>query len=315
MKRSGPVAVVAGGAGFIGSHLCDFLIERGFRVICLDNLLTGRPANIAHLRRTPAFEFIRCDVTRPLRIPGRVDLVYNLASPASPRDFARLALEILAAGAYGTGNLLRLAREKHAVFVMASTSEVYGDPREHPQRETYRGNVNPTGPRSAYDEAKRYAEALVSAWHRVRGLPVRIARIFNTYGPRMRTDDGRLVPNLIQQALSGRPLTVYGSGRQTRSFCYVSDMVEGLFRLAGFGTAEPVNLGNPAEFTVLQLARLVLELTGSQSRIVRRPLPENDPKRRCPDIARARRLLGWRPHVPLRQGLRRTIEWFREQNP
>lgn len=313
MSRSGPVAVVAGGAGFIGSHLCDFLLERGFRVLCLDNLLTGRLANIAHLRGSSGFEFARADVTRPLRLPGRVDVVYNLASPASPRDFARLPLQILAAGAQGTRNLLELAQRKRAVFVMASTSEVYGDPQEHPQRESYRGNVDPVGPRAVYDESKRYAEALVTAWHASHGLPVRIARIFNTYGPRMRLDDGRVVPNLIQQALSRRPLTVYGSGRQTRSFCYVSDMVEGLFRLAGLADPRPVNLGNPVEFTILSFARLVLELTGSKSRIVRRPLPESDPRRRCPDIGRARRLLGWRPRVPLRDGLGRTIAWFRGQ--
>jgi dTDP-glucose 4,6-dehydratase len=303
-------AVVAGGAGFIGSHLCEHLLDRGFEVVCIDNLATGRKRNVAHLSSTTGFRFVRKDVTRPLRVAGRVDLVCNLASPASPKDYLALPLETLAVGAVGTRNLLELALRKKAVFVQASTSEVYGDPLQHPQKETYWGNVNPIGPRSVYDESKRYAEALTAGYHRKYGLRTKIARIFNTYGPRMKSNDGRVIPNLIAQALDGQPLTIYGRGRQTRSFCYVADMVDGLFRLASCPDHLPVNLGNPKEFTMLQLAGLVRRLTSGKSPIRFAPLPEDDPRRRRPDIARARRLLGWRPLVPLAEGLRLTVDWF-----
>jgi len=304
-------AVVAGGAGFIGSHLCDLLLGHGFAVICIDNLITGRRRNVAHLLKAKGFRFVRAEVTSPLSVAGRVDVVYNLASPASPKDYLALPLETLRVGALGTQNLLDLARAKHAVFVQASTSEVYGDPLVHPQRETYWGNVNPVGVRSVYDEAKRYGEAVVMAYHRQFGTPTRIARIFNTYGPRMKLDDGRVVPNLIDQALKGKPLTIYGTGRQTRSFCYVSDMVGGLFKLAACPDSLPVNLGNPGEFSMLEFARLVTKLTGSRQRLEFLPLPEDDPKRRKPDICRARKLLDWQPRVALEQGLRETIDWFR----
>ncbi len=304
-------ALVAGGAGFIGSHLCDFLLDQGVQVVCLDNLITGRKRNISHLLRTRGFKFIRADITRKKSIPESVDIIFNLASPASPKDYLASPLETLAAGATGTRNLLELARSHKAVFLMASTSEVYGDPKAHPQQESYWGNVNPVGIRSVYDEAKRYSEALVMAYHRCFGLPTRIARIFNTYGPRMKLGDGRVVPNLIHQALTAKPLTIYGTGRQTRSFCYVSDMVEGLFRLAGCSDPMPVNLGNPEEFSMLKFARLVKQLTGSHVPLTFHSLPEDDPKRRCPDISRARKILDWKPRVSIEQGLRRTIDWFR----
>jgi dTDP-glucose 4,6-dehydratase len=304
-------ALVAGGAGFIGSHLCDYLLERDFEVLCLDNLITGSKRNVRHLLAVPEFEFKLGDVTRRLNVAGRVDMVFNLASPASPKDYMALPLETLAVGSTGTRNLLDLAVLKKAVFVQASTSEVYGDPQLHPQVESYWGNVNPVGPRSVYDEAKRFSEALVMAFHRGHRLATRIARIFNTYGPRMQLNDGRVVPTLVNQALNGRPLTVYGTGRQTRSFCYVSDMVAGLYRLASCTDPMPVNLGNPREFTVLRFARLVKKLTGSKSPLKFEPLPEDDPKRRRPNINRAARLLGWRPQVELEQGLELTIDSFR----
>lgn len=303
-------ALVAGGAGFIGSHLCDHLVAHGFQVTCMDNLITGRRKNIAHLLKHRLFRFVRADISAGVTAPGHLDVVFNLASPASPKDYLALPLETLAAGSQGTRNLLELCKRKKAIFVLASTSEVYGDPLVHPQSEKYWGNVNPVGVRSVYDEAKRFAEALTMAYHRRYGLPTRVARIFNTYGPRMKLDDGRVVPNLIHQALNNRPLTVYGSGRQTRSFCYVSDMVNGLFRLSGCPDPGPVNLGNPAEFTILRLARLVKELTGSRSQIKFLPLPEDDPKQRRPDISRAQKLLDWKPSVNLVQGLRTTIAWF-----
>jgi dTDP-glucose 4,6-dehydratase len=304
-------ALVAGGAGFIGSHLCDCLLERDFDVLCLDNLATGSKRNIRHLLDRPGFQFQRADVTEALRVPGRVDVVFNLASPASPKDYLALPLETLAVGSTGTRNLLELALRKKAVFVQASTSEVYGDPLLHPQTESYWGNVNPVGPRSVYDEAKRFGEALVMAYHRKHGLSTRIARIFNTYGPRMKLDDGRIVPTLVHQALTGKPLTVFGTGRQTRSFCYVSDMVEGLYRLCSCTDPMPVNLGNPREFTILRFARMVKKLTGSRSPLRFEPLPEDDPKRRRPEIARASRLLHWQPKVELEQGLKLTIDSFR----
>jgi len=304
-------ALVAGGAGFIGSHLCEFLLDRGFAVACVDSLVTGRRANIRHLLPRPGFSFTRRDITRLGTIRGPVDVVFDLASPASPQDYLALPLLTLETGATGTRNLLELCRRRKAVFVLASTSEVYGDPEQHPQKEDYWGNVNPVGVRSVYDEAKRYSEALTMAYHRAHGLPTRIARIFNTYGPRMKLNDGRVVPNLIDQALNGQPLTIYGSGRQTRSFCFVSDMVEALFRLSGSPDPMPVNLGNPEEFSILGFARIVRKLTGSRSRLEFMPLPADDPRRRKPDIARARRLLKWKPRVQLEQGLLKTIEWFR----
>ncbi len=306
-------ALVAGGAGFIGSHLCDYLLAQDFEVLCLDNLVTGSKRNVRHLLEEPGFRFQRADVTRRLNIVGRVDVVFNLASPASPKDYLAMPLGTLAVGSTGTRNLLELALQRKAVFVQASTSEVYGDPLRHPQPESYWGNVNPVGPRSVYDEAKRFGEALVMAYHREHGLRTRIARIFNTYGPRMKLDDGRIVPTLVHQALTRRPLTVFGTGRQTRSFCYVSDMVEGLFRLAACTDPLPINLGNPREFTVLRFAQVVKKLTGSRSPVSFEPLPEDDPKRRKPDIRRARRLLEWQPRVRLEEGLARTITWFRSQ--
>jgi dTDP-glucose 4,6-dehydratase len=306
-------ALVAGGAGFIGSHLCDSLLERDFDVLCLDNLVTGSRRNIRHLLDRPGFRFRLGDVTKQLPVPGRIDVIFNLASPASPKDYLALPLSTLAVGSTGTRNLLELALRKKAVFVQASTSEVYGDPLLHPQTESYWGNVNPVGPRSVYDEAKRFGEALVMAYHRERGLATRIARIFNTYGPRMKLDDGRIVPTLVDQALNGRPLTVFGNGRQTRSFCYVSDMVEGLYRLASCTDPMPVNLGNPHEFTILRFAQLVKKLTGSQSPLKFYPLPEDDPKRRKPNIGRAKRLLHWQPQVQLEQGLKLTIDSFRRK--
>ena len=317
---SSPVALVAGGAGFIGSHLCDLLLGRDFEVICVDNLITGSLRNIRHLRRNRQFRFIRADVSSSglhssffILHPSRLDVVFNLASPASPKDYLARPLETMAAGAKGTGNLLELARATKAAFVQASTSEVYGDPLLHPQLESYWGNVNPVGPRSVYDEAKRFGEALVMAFHRQYRVHTRIARIFNTYGPRMQLDDGRVVPTLIDQALNGRSLTVFGTGRQTRSFCYVSDLVEGLYRLASCQDPYPVNLGNPHEFTVQRFAGIVKKLPGSRSPVVYKPLPEDDPKRRKPDITRANRLLRWQPQVELEQGLELTIDWFRAQ--
>ena len=306
-------ALVAGGAGFIGSHLCDYLLARDFEVLCLDNLVTGSKRNVRHLLDEPGFKFQRADVTRRLSVNGRVDVVFNLASAASPKDYLAMPIETLAVGSTGTRNLLELALQRKAVFVQASTSEVYGDPLRHPQRESYWGNVNPVGPRSVYDEAKRFGEALVMAYHREHGLRTRIARIFNTYGPRMKLDDGRVVPTLVHQALTGKPLTVFGTGRQTRSFCYVSDMVDGLYRLAACSDPLPVNLGNPREFTVMRFAQVVKKLTGSRSPVSFEPLPEDDPKRRKPDIRRARKLLEWQPKVKLEEGLERTIAWFRSQ--
>lgn len=305
-------ALVAGGAGFIGSHLCEYFLSRGWDVICVDNLLTGRRENIAHLVCRRNFQFLQKDITRKFVVRRKLDVVFNLASCASPRDYLTYPLETLAAGAEGTRNLLELSRANRAIFIHASTSEVYGDPDVHPQSESYWGRVNPIGPRSVYDEAKRYAEALIMAYHRKYSQPVRIARIFNTYGPRMKVDDGRVIPNLIHQALTGAPLTIYGRGVQTRSFCYVTDIVEGLARMLSCPEPQPVNLGNPEEFTIIELARLIKKITGSRSRFIFRPLPEDDPMQRCPDITRARKLLGWKPVVKLENGLKRTIAWFRE---
>ncbi len=305
--------LVAGAAGFIGSHLCDALLAEGHEVIGVDNFLTGSPRNVAHLDGHARFHFIRHDVVTPLEADGPLDAVFNLASPASPRDYLEHPIETLRTGAEGSRNLLELARRHGARYMLASTSEVYGDPLEHPQRETYWGNVNPVGPRSCYDESKRYAEALTMAYRREHGLSTHIARIFNTYGPRMQQDDGRIVPNFIRQALRGEPMTVYGSGGQTRSFCYVDDLVEGLLLLSRSDEHLPVNLGNPVELTVLEFARRIRELASSRSEIVFEPLPEDDPQRRRPDISKARVVLGWSPRTELEEGLKRTIAWFREE--
>jgi dTDP-glucose 4,6-dehydratase len=302
--------VITGAAGFIGSHLADALLDRGYSVIGIDNLLTGDIANIAHLHNRD-FEFIKHDVTNYIYIEGPVDYVLHWASPASPIDYLELPIPTLKVGALGTHKALGLAKAKNAKFVIASTSEVYGDPLEHPQKESYWGNVNPIGPRGVYDEAKRFAEAMTVAYHRYHGLDTKIVRIFNTYGPRMRIRDGRAVPAFISQALRNEDVTVFGDGRQTRSFCYVSDLVDGIVRLMLSDLNDPVNIGNPAEMTVEEIARLIIEMTGSKSKIVYKPLPEDDPKVRRPDITRARTLLGWEPKVDLRTGLTSTIEYFR----
>jgi len=304
-------ALVTGGAGFLGSHLCDALLAEGHRVVALDNLLTGALANLAHLGREPRFAFVEGDVCAPFDF-GEVDCVFHLASPASPVDYLRHPLATLAAGSHGTWNALEYARCHRATFLLASTSECYGDPLEHPQRESYWGNVNPVGPRSVYDEAKRFAEAATMAFRRQHGVDTRIARIFNTYGPRMQLRDGRVIPNFLRQALRGDDLTIYGDGSQTRSFCYLSDMVAGLLRLARADESGPVNLGNPDEFTILECAQVVLMVSGSRSRLRFAPLPEDDPRQRRPDITRARTLLGWEPQVDLARGLRLALPWFRD---
>ncbi len=306
-----PRTLITGGAGFLGSHLCDRLIQEGHEVICLDNLITGQIQNVAHLNGHHAFRFVKLDVTEYLQIDGPLDYVLHFASPASPVDYQRLPIQTLKVGSLGTHKALGVAKAKAARFLLASTSEVYGDPLIHPQREDYWGNVNPIGPRGVYDEAKRFAEAMTMAYHRVHGLGTRIARIFNTYGTRMRPNDGRVVSNFISQALSRRPLTVYGDGSQTRSFCYVSDMVEGLYRLLMSGEVEPVNLGNPKEFSVLELAHIVLRQVGGPSTIEFNPLPLDDPHVRQPDISLARARLGWEPTVEIAEGLARTIDYFR----
>ena len=303
--------LVTGAAGFLGSHLVDRFLGLGYQVMGMDNQLTGNPANLAHVANHPHFEFTRQDVTTFLEVEGALDGVLHFASPASPVDYLELPIQTLKVGALGTHKALGLAMAKQARFLLASTSEVYGDPLVHPQPETYWGNVNPVGPRGVYDEAKRFAEALTMAYHRYHRLDTRIVRIFNTYGPRMRPHDGRVVSNFIVQALRGEPLTIYGDGSQTRSFCYVDDLIEGIVRLYEKGTADPTNLGNPHEFTVRQLAERVLALTGSKSVIVERPLPVDDPQVRQPDITRARESLAWEPQVALDDGLRRTIEYFR----
>ena len=303
--------LITGGAGFLGSHLCDRFIGEGNEVICVDNLITGNRDNIAHLFGDPRFKFIQYDVTEYLYVAGPLDFVLHFASPASPIDYLELPIQTLKVGAMGTHKVLGLAKDKKARFLLASTSEVYGDPLLHPQPESYWGNVNPIGPRGVYDEAKRFAEALAMAYHRVHGMETRIARIFNTFGPRMRPRDGRVVSNFITQALEGKPLTVYGDGGQTRSFCYVDDLVEAITRLLFSDFTEPVNLGNPQEMTVLELAELVQKLSGKQVGIVMEPLPTDDPKIRRPDISRAREALKWEPKVPLEEGLAKTIEYFR----
>lgn len=303
--------LITGAAGFLGSHLVDRFLRDGHEVVGLDNFLTGRPDNIAHLTGNPAFKFVRHNISTETYIGGPVDGVLHFASPASPIDYLRLPIQTLKVGSYGTINALGIARAKGARFLLASTSEVYGDPMIHPQPESYWGNVNPIGPRGVYDEAKRFAEAVTMAYQRTHGVETRIARIFNTYGPRMRHQDGRVVSNFIVQALEGKPLTVYGDGSQTRSFCFVEDEVEGLYRLFLSDEREPTNIGNPEELTVLDLARLVVELTGSTSAIVREPLPEDDPKVRRPDVSKASRVLGWTPKVGVHEGIVRTVEYFR----
>ncbi len=305
-----PRTLVTGGAGFLGSHLCDRLLAEGHEVICMDNLSTGSVENIDHIR-SERFHFIKFDVTNYIYVKGPLDYVFHFASPASPVDYLERPIPTLKVGSLGTHNTLGLAKDKGAVFVLASTSEVYGDPLVHPQPEDYWGNVNPIGPRGVYDEAKRFAEAMTMAYRRFHGVDTRIVRIFNTYGPRMRMRDGRVVPAFVGQALRGEPLTVFGDGSQTRSFCYVSDLIEGIFRLMRSPYPGPVNIGNPEEFTIAQFAALVKELTGSASEIIYKELPVDDPKQRRPDITQAREKLGWAPRVSVREGLRQTIEFFR----
>ena len=306
-------ALVTGGAGFLGSHLCDRLLAEGLEVICMDNLLTGSTDNIAHLAGHSRFQFIHYDVTQYIFVEGALDYVLHFASPASPIDYLQLPIQTLKVGALGTHKVLGLAMAKRACFLLASTSEVYGDPLAHPQKEDYWGNVNPIGPRGVYDEAKRFAEALTMAYHRTHGVNTRIARIFNTYGPRMRLRDGRVVPNFILQALAGEDLTVYGDGSQTRSFCYVDDLIEGIVQLLFSQEIEPVNLGNPDEFSVLGFAQEILKITGSHSRIIHHPLPVDDPRVRQPDITKARKILNWNPKISLREGISKTVPYFQSK--
>ncbi len=306
-------SLVSGGAGFLGSHLCERLLAESHRVICVDSLITGKTENVDHLRGNPRFSFLRHDVTVPFQIDEPVDNVLHFASPASPIDYLELPIQTLKVGSLGTHNTVGLTKAKGARYLLASTSEVYGDPLVHPQPESYWGNVNPVGPRGVYDEAKRFAEAMVMAYHRVHGLDTRIVRIFNTYGPRMRPRDGRVVPAFIHQAIANQPLTVFGNGQQTRSFCFVSDLVEGIWRLLNSDVSDPMNLGNPAEMTILEFAQAIIQLTGSSSEIAFERLPTDDPKIRQPDITFARAELGWEPEVPLTEGLEQTIAYFRDQ--
>jgi len=305
-----PRTLVTGGAGFLGSHFCDRLLKEGHDVLCLDNLLTGSRQNIQHIRN-PKFEFVEQDVIEPFEVNGKLDYVVHMASPASPVDYYKYPFETLKVGSLGTHNTLELARQHNAVFLLTSTSEVYGDPLQHPQEESYWGNVNPIGPRSVYDEAKRYAEAVTAAYQRTHKTETRIVRIFNTYGPRMALNDGRAIPNFMHQALTGEDLTVYGDGSQTRSFCYVSDLVDGIFKLMGSNVPNPINIGNPTELTLKEMAEKILHVTGSQSKIVFKPLPVDDPKKRNPDIEKARRLLNWEPEVDLETGLAATLDYFK----
>ena len=306
-------AVITGGAGFLGSHLSDALLKRGWDVLCVDNLITGQDINIAHLASHPRYRVMRHDVSRYIDVPGPVDAVLHFASPASPVDYLKFPIPTLKVGALGTHNSLGLALAKKAKYLLASTSECYGDPEVSPQPETYWGHVNPIGPRGVYDEAKRFAEAMTMAYHRSHGLDTRIVRIFNTYGPRMRLNDGRALPNFVYQALTGQPITVYGEGRQTRSFCYVSDLIEGICRLLESDEHLPTNIGNPQEITILEFAERIRELTEAKVEIVFKPLPQDDPKQRCPDISKARRVLKWEPKVNLEEGLKLTLEYFRQQ--
>jgi dTDP-glucose 4,6-dehydratase len=303
--------LVSGGGGFLGSHLCESLLDRGCEVVCVDNFLTGRADNLRSLMGNKKFSSIEHDITRPMKVDGGLAGIFHFASPASPIDYAMYPIETLRVGAIGSDNLLALAREKECPILVASTSEVYGDPLEHPQKETYWGNVNPIGPRGCYDESKRYLEAVTMAYHRRYSVDTRIIRIFNTYGPRMRMDDGRVVPNFCVQALSGNDVTVNGDGKQTRSFCYVSDLVEGIVRVFASKHHEPINLGNPSEYTVLDFAQKIIVMAGSRSKVVFRPMPEDDPKTRCPDIAKAKRLLDWAPTIEVDEGLRLTFEYFK----
>jgi dTDP-glucose 4,6-dehydratase len=308
---SSPSALVTGGAGFLGSHLCDALVGEGYSVIAVDNLLTGRTSNLEHLCHDARFKFQQIDINEPFDC-GRVDYVFHFASPASPVDYSIHGVETLKAGSFGTFNALDLAKKYGAKYLVSSTSECYGDPLEHPQKETYWGHVNSIGPRSVYDEAKRFTEAVTMAYQRYYNVDTRIARIFNTYGPRMQINDGRVIPNLMKQALRGEDLTIYGDGRQTRSFCYVSDEIEGFLRLAKSSEHLPVNIGNPTEFTILDCAKLVLAVTGSKSKIRYEALPQDDPKQRCPDISKAKALLGWEPRINLEKGLKLSLEYFRK---
>lgn len=303
--------VITGGAGFLGSHLCDFLLEKGHQIICIDNLITGKSENIVHLNNNERFKFINHNVSEYIDLTGKVDAVLHFASPASPVDYLNFPIQTLKVGSLGTLNSLGLAKAKYARFLLASTSEVYGDPEISPQREDYWGNVNPVGPRGVYDEAKRFAEAMTMAYHRYHGIETKIARIFNTYGPRMRINDGRAIPNFISQALSGEDITVYGDGSQTRSFCYVSDLIDGIYRLLLSDEHEPINLGNPDELTLLDLAKEIISITKSQSKIIFKKLPTDDPKVRRPDITRARRLLDWTPKISRTKGLMITLEYFK----
>ena len=308
--------LITGGAGFIGSHLCDRFIAEGYEVLCVDNLLTGKADNVAHLKGNARFAFLQHDISQPLTPPARVDYVLHFASPASPVDYQKYPIQTLKVGSLGTLNTLGIAKDHQAKFLLASTSEVYGDPQVHPQPESYWGYVNSVGPRGVYDEAKRFAEALTMAYHREHQVDIRIARIFNTFGPRMRLDDGRAVPTFIGQAMRGRPLTVYGDGTQTRSFCYIDDLIEGIWRLMNADVHEPVNLGNPDERSILDIAKGMLALfNGTASRIEFRSLPVDDPKQRCPDLARAKASLGWQPRIGFEEGLARTIAWFRQRVP
>jgi dTDP-glucose 4,6-dehydratase len=310
---SKPRALITGGAGFLGSHLCDRFLAEGYEVVCMDNLITGDLRNIEHLTADPAFHFHHQDVTEYIHVAGNLDVVMHFASPASPIDYLLLPIQTLKVGSLGTHKALGLARAKGARFFLASTSECYGDPLVHPQREDYWGNVNPVGPRGVYDEAKRFAEAMTMAYHRFHGVETRIVRIFNTYGPRMRLNDGRVLPAFMSQALRGEDMTIFGDGSQTRSFCYVEDLVEGIYRLLMSDEVQPTNVGNPSEMTILQFAEKVREMTGSRSKLAFRPLPEDDPKVRQPDITKARAVLGWEPKVDLEEGLRRTLLYFRDR--
>lgn len=305
-----PRTLITGGAGFLGSHLCEFLLEKGHEVICMDNLSTGSISNIEQIR-DERFTFIKKDVTEYLYVNGQIDYILHFASPASPVDYIKMPIQTLKVGSLGTHKALGLAKEKRAVFLLASTSEVYGDPLVHPQREDYWGNVNPIGPRGVYDEAKRFAEALTMAYHRYHDISTRIARIFNTYGPRMRLRDGRVVPQFIDQVLNNKPLTVYGDGKQTRSFCYVSDMIDGIYRLMVSNLSEPVNLGNPQEVTILEFAEIIQKVWGKRCEVCFEPLPVDDPRTRRPDISRARTLLNWEPTVTIEDGLKKTLDWFK----
>lgn len=307
-----PRTLITGGAGFIGSHLCEYFLRLGHEVICMDNLLTGDVSNIAHINNQN-FLFIKHDVTNYIYVEGQLDYLLHFASPASPIDYEKLPIQTLKVGSLGTHKALGLAKEKKATFLLASTSEVYGDPLVHPQSEEYWGNVNPIGPRGVYDETKRFAEAMTMAYHRVHGVNTRIIRIFNTYGPRMRLEDGRAIPSFVTQALRGEDISVFGDGSQTRSFCFVSDLVEGIYRVLMAGDTKPVNLGNPQELTIFELAQLIIQLTGSRSKVVFTPLPQDDPKRRQPDISRARQLCGWEPKVEFTTGLEDTIAYFRQK--